>query len=99
MLSSHARIFKRISVSSLYVRIVFKSEIFRDLGGGDYEIKPTTVTYSEHPKKISMDDLYKEIDFMEKWTNELFEDTVVFCHNDLAVIIFTFFFENILFQN
>ncbi|CAA84300.2 Choline kinase B1 [Caenorhabditis elegans] len=57
---------------------------YQDLGGGDYEIKPTTVTYSEHPKKISMDDLYKEIDFMEKWTNELFEDTVVFCHNDLA---------------
>ncbi|CAL2037504.1 unnamed protein product [Caenorhabditis brenneri] len=57
---------------------------YQDFGGGDYEIKTTTVTYSEHPKKVSMEELYKEIDLMEKWTNELYEDTVVFCHNDLA---------------
>ncbi|PIC37832.1 hypothetical protein B9Z55_010038 [Caenorhabditis nigoni] len=57
---------------------------FRDLGGGDYEIIPTTVTYSEHPNKVSIEDLHKEIELMEKWANELFEDTVVFCHNDLA---------------
>lgn len=57
---------------------------YQEFGGVDYEIKPTTVTYSEHPKKVSMDDLYKEIDLMEKWTNEIYKDTVVFGHNDLA---------------
>uniref|UniRef100_A0A1I7V392 Choline/ethanolamine kinase n=1 Tax=Caenorhabditis tropicalis TaxID=1561998 RepID=A0A1I7V392_9PELO len=57
---------------------------YQELGGGDYEIKPTTVTYSEHPKVVSIEDLYREIDLMEEWTNECFEDTLVFCHNDLA---------------
>lgn len=57
---------------------------YKDLGGGDYDIVPTTVTYSEHPKTVSLEDLHREIDLMEKWANELFEDTVVFCHNDLA---------------
>lgn len=57
---------------------------YKDLGGGDYDIIPTTVTYSEHPKTVSVEDLGKEIDLMEKWADELFQDTVVFCHNDLC---------------
>ncbi|EFO98535.1 CRE-CKB-1 protein [Caenorhabditis remanei] len=58
--------------------------LFRNLGGKDYEILPTLVTYSEHPKTVSMVDLHKEIDLMEKMSNEIFDDTIVFCHNDLA---------------
>ncbi|KAF1761853.1 hypothetical protein GCK72_010112 [Caenorhabditis remanei] len=60
-------------------------QLMRDwLQGGDYEIVPTTVTYSDHPKCVSIQDLTGEIDIFEKWATELYEETVVFSHNDLA---------------
>uniref|UniRef100_A0A1I7V396 APH domain-containing protein n=1 Tax=Caenorhabditis tropicalis TaxID=1561998 RepID=A0A1I7V396_9PELO len=55
-----------------------------ELGGGDYQLFSTNVSYSDHPDIISVDRLIEEIDQIEKWAIELFEDTVVFCHNDLA---------------
>uniref|UniRef100_A0A1I7V394 Choline/ethanolamine kinase n=1 Tax=Caenorhabditis tropicalis TaxID=1561998 RepID=A0A1I7V394_9PELO len=57
---------------------------YKDMGGKDYEIIPTTVTYSEHPKLVSIEDLNREIDIFEKWSTELYENTLVFSHNDLA---------------
>ncbi|CAL2037500.1 unnamed protein product [Caenorhabditis brenneri] len=57
---------------------------YRELGGGDYNIFPTNVTYADHPKTVSIDGLQNEIDKMEQWSNELFADTLVFCHNDLT---------------
>lgn len=59
-------------------------EGYKALGGGDYEILPTTVAYSDHPKTVSVEDLKQEIDLFEKWATELYEDTLVFSHNDLA---------------
>ncbi|CAP21770.1 Protein CBG00479 [Caenorhabditis briggsae] len=56
-----------------------------NLGGGDFNLFPTHVTWTDHPDSISLENLQKEINLMESWTNEIFEDTVVFCHNDLAV--------------
>ncbi|CAL2037501.1 unnamed protein product [Caenorhabditis brenneri] len=57
---------------------------YKDLGGQDYEILPTTIDYSDHPKKVSIEDLSNEIDTFEKWSTELYEKTLVFSHNDLA---------------
>ncbi|CAA84301.2 Choline kinase B2 [Caenorhabditis elegans] len=57
---------------------------YESLGGGDYEILPTTVNYSDHPKSVSIKDLNHEIDNFEKWSTEIFEHTLVFSHNDLA---------------
>ncbi|CAA84303.2 Putative choline kinase B3 [Caenorhabditis elegans] len=57
---------------------------YQALGGGDFAIFPTVVTYSEHPKSISIKDLLTEIDLLEKWSIDLFENTLVFCHNDLT---------------
>lgn len=57
---------------------------YQSLGGGDYEILPTTVTYSDHPNIVSINDLKREIDLFEKWSTELYEDKLVFSHNDLA---------------
>ncbi|CAP21771.1 Protein CBR-CKB-2 [Caenorhabditis briggsae] len=57
---------------------------YKALGGGDYEILPTTVTYSDHPKCVSVDDLTNEINIFEKLSTELYENTLVFSHNDLA---------------
>uniref|UniRef100_A0A1I7V395 APH domain-containing protein n=1 Tax=Caenorhabditis tropicalis TaxID=1561998 RepID=A0A1I7V395_9PELO len=62
----------------------FENLYFRELGGGDYQLFSTNVSYSDHPDIISVDRLIEEIDQIEKWAIELFEDTVVFCHNDLA---------------
>ncbi|EFO98532.1 hypothetical protein CRE_20373 [Caenorhabditis remanei] len=57
---------------------------YQSLGGADFDLLPTHVSYSEHPESISVKELHKEIDLFERWTTELFEDTVVFCHNDLT---------------
>ncbi|CAO4369798.1 unnamed protein product [Caenorhabditis nigoni] len=57
---------------------------YKSLGGGDYEILPTTVTYSDHPRSVSFDDLTEEINIFERWSTELYENTLVFSHNDLA---------------
>ncbi|CAO4369800.1 unnamed protein product [Caenorhabditis nigoni] len=55
-----------------------------DLGGREYPIFPTKVSYSDHPMTISPEDLLKEIDLMERWSMELYENRLVFCHNDLT---------------
>lgn len=74
-----------VSKSGQCFRIMRESlKGYIELGGGDYEISPNNVSYSDHPKKISAEKLFKEIDLMEKMTRELFEDTLVFCHNDLT---------------
>ncbi|PIC37833.1 hypothetical protein B9Z55_010039 [Caenorhabditis nigoni] len=57
---------------------------YQNLGGGDFQLFPTHVTWTDHPDSITVENLQKEIDLMESWANEIFEDTVVFCHNDLA---------------
>ncbi|KAF1761852.1 hypothetical protein GCK72_010111 [Caenorhabditis remanei] len=57
---------------------------YSQLGGGVYTISSTNVTYSEHPIEVSYEDLNREIDLMERWSIEIFEETVVFCHNDLT---------------
>ncbi|EGT52131.1 CBN-CKB-1 protein [Caenorhabditis brenneri] len=57
---------------------------YETLGGGDFPLLPTHVSYSDHPDSISLQDLHKEIDEMESYAREVFEDTVVFCHNDLT---------------
>ncbi|ULU00637.1 hypothetical protein L3Y34_001231 [Caenorhabditis briggsae] len=58
---------------------------YKELEGGDYEILPTTVTYSDHPKTISVQKLSEEIDTFEKWAREVFEHTLVFGQIDFGV--------------
>lgn len=57
---------------------------YKDLGGKDYEIYTTTVAYKDHPEKVSIEDLNREIEIFEKWAKEIYEDTLVFGHTDLG---------------
>lgn len=57
---------------------------YKELAGEDYNIFPKKVSYSDHPMTVSTEELFKEIDLMEKLVTELFDGTLVFCHNDLT---------------
>ncbi|CAI2349234.1 unnamed protein product [Caenorhabditis sp. 36 PRJEB53466] len=57
---------------------------YKSFGGGDYTITPTTITYSDHPKVLTIEDISREIDVCEKWAADIYEHTLVYSHNDLA---------------
>lgn len=60
-------------------------EAYKELGGTVHKMRPYSIKYEKEKVRetISVDDLEREIEVFEKWTKAL-EDTIVFCHNDLA---------------
>uniref|UniRef100_A0A8R1EAG6 Choline/ethanolamine kinase n=1 Tax=Caenorhabditis japonica TaxID=281687 RepID=A0A8R1EAG6_CAEJA len=60
-------------------------EEYKRLGGTDYQINARTVSWRDHPATVSVEELSREIDGFEKWAKEIYEHTLVYSHNDLAV--------------
>ncbi|CAI5445725.1 unnamed protein product [Caenorhabditis angaria] len=60
-------------------------EDFKNLGGEYHEVIQNQVDFPEAPKILTINDLQNELDEFEKMCG-IFEDTVVFSHNDLAAM-------------
>uniref|UniRef100_A0A1I7UQM8 Choline/ethanolamine kinase n=2 Tax=Caenorhabditis tropicalis TaxID=1561998 RepID=A0A1I7UQM8_9PELO len=60
-------------------------EAYKQLGGNIHKMIPYSVKYENETVRetISVNELAHEIEVFEKWT-KVFDDTVVFSHNDLA---------------
>lgn len=60
-------------------------EDYKTLGGSVHKMRPCSVKYEDEPLRetISVEELEREIEVFEKWS-EVFDDTIVFSHNDLA---------------
>ncbi|KAF1761199.1 hypothetical protein GCK72_009453 [Caenorhabditis remanei] len=60
-------------------------EEYKKLGGSVHKMRPYSVKYEDEPLRetISVDELEREIEVFEEWS-KVFDDTIVFSHNDLA---------------
>lgn len=57
---------------------------FRALGGKVLKMCPHSVKYDSMPSELTVEQIEQEIATFERWC-KVFDETIVFSHNDLAV--------------